>query len=286
MSKTEIKLRFLYWSGIVLILEIGLLHIITAQGEYEEAAYMGYLFATNFFGSLLAAFGIYHRQFWGWTLGLVIAVGSIAGYVLSRTLGMPGMKVEEWFTPYGIVSMSVEGVYILLVMSRPWKISTGNLLPNGNPMLRYLLLAGGLLAVLLGGFMTFRWDDTVTQAFGHHVGSLSQVCSTPPTTFAELEEQYGVQVSLVANSMMNSVVDVRLKIIDPDKAHLLLQDQAALLVNQEALILAPHMHSHHSAKLKAAKIFFMFFPTRQIIHTGSKVSLVFGPVRTEPFVVR
>jgi hypothetical protein len=286
MLKTETKSKFLHWFAIILILEIGLLHIITAQAEYEEAAYMGYLFAVNFFGALIAAFGIYHRQFWGWMLGLVIAVGSIAGYAWSRTLGMPGMNVEEWFTPYGIVSMSVEGAFILLGTLRPWKISTGSLLPNGNPMLRYMPLVAGLLAVILVGFATFRWDATVSQAFGHHVGSLSQLCSTPPTTFTELEEQYGVQVSLVATSMMGSIVDVRLKIIDPDKAHLLLQNQAALLVGRQTLILAPHMHSHHSAKLKAEKIFFMFFPTQQIVHTGSEVSLVFGSVRTEPFVVR
>jgi hypothetical protein len=286
MLKIEMKSKFLHWVAIILILEIGLLHIITAQAEYEEAAYMGYLFAANFFGALIAAFGIYHKQLWGWMLGLVIAATSIAGYSWSRTLGMPGMNVEEWFTPYGIVSMFVESAFILLSVLRPWKISTGSLLPNGNPMLRYMHLVTGLLAVILVGFMTFRWDATVSQAFGHHVGSLTQVCSTPPTTFAELEEHYGVEVSLVANSMMGSIVDVRLKIIDPDKAHKLLQNQAALLVGRQTLILAPHMHSHHSAKLKAEKIFFMFFPTQQIVHTGSEVSLVFGPVRTEPFVVR
>ena len=123
------KSKFLHWLAIILILEIGLLHIITAQGEYEEAAYMGYLFAANFFGSLIAALGIYHKQFWGWMLGLVIAAGSIAGYIWSRTLGMPGMNVEEWFTPYGIVSMSLEGAFILLVLLRPWKIPQMNYLP-------------------------------------------------------------------------------------------------------------------------------------------------------------
>jgi hypothetical protein len=56
MSKAEVESKFLHWYGIVLILEIGLLHILTAQSEYEEAAYMGYLFAANFFGSLIAAF--------------------------------------------------------------------------------------------------------------------------------------------------------------------------------------------------------------------------------------
>jgi hypothetical protein len=286
MSKTELESKFLNWYGIVLILEIGVLHIITAQGEYEEASYMGYLFAANFFGSLITAFGIYHRQFWGWMLGLIIAVGSIAGYVWSRTFGMPQMNVEEWFSPYGIVSLSVESIFILLTLLRPWKIQTNNSVSITNPKLKYVSVFVGVLAIILISFLTYRWDVAVTLAFGHHVGSLDQVCGTPPITVAELEEKYGVKVSLVANSMMDSVVDVRLKITDPDKAHLLLQNQAALLVNQEALILAPHMHSHRSAKLKAAKIFFMFFPTQQIIHTGTNVSLVFGPIRTEPFVVR
>jgi hypothetical protein len=286
MSKTEIKSKFLNWCGIVLILEIGVLHIITAQGEYEEAAYMGYLFAANFFGSLIAAFGIYHRQFWGWMLGLVIAVGSIAGYAWSRTFGMPQMNVEEWFSPYGMVSISVECIFILLMLLRPWKIQANDSVSIANPRLRYASAFVGLLMVVLISVLTYRWDVAVTQAFGHHVGTLDQICSTPAITSAELEEEYGIQISLVAISMLDSIVDVRVKIVDPDKAHFLLQNQAALLVNQEALILAPHMHSHNSTRLKAGKIFGMFFPTQEKIHVGSEVSLVFGPVRIEPVAVR
>jgi hypothetical protein len=286
MSKTEIKSKFLNWCGIVLILEIGVLHIITAQGEYEEAAYMGYLFAANFFGALIAAFGIYHRKFWGWMLGLVIAVGSIAGYAWSRTFGMPQMNVEEWFSPYGMVSISVECIFILLMLLRPWKIQANDSVSIANPRLRYASAFVGLLMVVLISVLTYRWDVAATLALGHHVGTLDQVCSTPAITSAELEEKYGIQVSLVAISMLDSIVDVRVKIVDPDKAHFLLQNQAALLVNQEALILAPHMHSHNSTRLKAGKIFGMFFPTQEKIHVGSEVSLVFGPVRIEPVAVR
>src|SRR5512143_2142882 len=108
------KPRFLHWLAILLILEIGLLHIMTAQAEYEEAAYMGYLFAANFFGALLAAYAMVHRQVWGWVLGAVIAGGSIAGYAWSRILGMPGMNVEEWFDPYGVIAISLEVVFLLI----------------------------------------------------------------------------------------------------------------------------------------------------------------------------
>jgi hypothetical protein len=279
------KHRLIQLFAIVLIIEIGLLHIMTAQGEYEEAAYMGYLFAANFFGALIAAFGIFHRKFWGWMLGLIIAVGSIAGYAWSRTLGMPGMNVEEWGTPYGIVAMGLESLFILIVILRPWKFT--NDLPSPSvPRLRYTLpLAGLFMVAALSGF-TYRWDYNVTHAFGHHVGSLAEVCSTPVTTLAQLEDEYGVQVSLVANSMMDSIVDVRLKIVDPDKAHALLQNQAALLLGQESLILAPHMHSHGSTRLKAGKEFIIFFPSRRLVHPGSNVSLVFGSVRVQSIVVR
>jgi hypothetical protein len=280
------KRTVLRWFAIVLILEIGLLHIMSAQSQYEEAAYMGYLFAANFFGALIAALGIYHKQFWGWALGLVIAAGSAAGYAWSRTLGMPGMNVEEWFSPYGIVSLCVEGTFILLALARPWRTTAVEPTPTIHPLLRYILPAVSLLAVVALGGSTYQWDIAATPSFGYHVGSLDQIRGTPAMTFAQLEDQYGVQVSLAANSMMGSIVDVRLRIDDPDKAHALLQNQAALLLNQEALVIAPHMHSHGRSRLKAGTQFIIFFPSQQMIHPGSHVSLVFGSIRVEPVVVQ
>lgn len=280
------KSTLLRWLAIGLILEIGLLHIMTAQAEYEEAAYMGYLFAANCFGALIAAYGIHHKQLWGWMLGLTIAAGSIAGYAWSRTLGMPGMNVEEWFAPYGIVALSAEGLFILLTLVRPWKLLADQLAPAAPGHLRSVLPVASLVAVAAIAGSTYQWDAATTQAFGYHVGTLAQIRSTPALSVAQLEEQYGVQVSLVANSMMGSIVDVRLRIDDPDKAHALLQNQAALLLDQDAVILAPHMHSHGRSRLKAGTQFIMFFPSQQIIHPGSNVSLIFGPVRLESVVVQ
>ena len=281
------KSKFIQWLAIVLILETGLLHLMTAQGEFEEAAYMGYLFVANFLGSLVAAYGIYRRQLWGWLLGLIIAIGSIAGYALSRTQGMPEMEVEEWLAPYGIVAMAVEGIFILLFIFRPWKIAADESLPSAiRQSLRYAQPLVGLVVLVLISVFTYRWDNRMTLAFGYHVVSLEQVIDLPATSLSKLEDQYGLQVSLVATSMMNSIVDVRLKIIDPEKAQLLLKNQAALLVNDQSLVLAPHMHSHTGTRLKAGKVFIVFFPTQRIIHTGSDVSLVFGNARIEPVVVR
>jgi len=281
------KAKFLQWLAIVLILEIGLLHLMSAQYEYEEAASMGYLFVGNFLGSLLAAYGIYRKQLWGWSLGLFIAIGSIAGYALSRTKGMPGMEVEEWFAPYGVIALSVEGIFILLFFFRPWRFVTNeSLTVRAWQPYRLALPVSGVVVLVLISIFTYRWDIRTIQAYGYHVGSLEQVLELPVTSSIDLEDQYGVQVSLVALSMMNSIVDVRLKIIDSEKAQDLLNNQAALLVNGQSLVLAPHMHSHSGTRIKAGKVFIIFFPTQQLIQVGTEVSLVFGNERLEPVAVR
>ena len=73
------KTKLLYWLAIITILSVGVIHLMLAQEEYEEVAYMGYLFAANFFGAAAAAFGIFRRQGWGWMLGGAIAAASMAG---------------------------------------------------------------------------------------------------------------------------------------------------------------------------------------------------------------
>jgi hypothetical protein len=282
-----VKSKIINWLAIVLILEIGLLHFFTAQSEYAEAAYMGYLFMANFLGGLISAYLIYHKQFLGWMIGLAVALGSIAGYAWSRTLGMPGMNVEEWFTPYGVVALSLETLFILLLLFRPWNYAPAQEPETRLPrLLRFPAVLLGLLVIGALSVGTVQWDSINIQSFGHHVGSLDQVCSTRISTMAEVEANYGVQVALVATSLMGGVVDVRLKIVDPEKAHAFLQNQAAVLVNQQALILAPHMHSHSMGRLKEGKMFIIFFPTQQIIHPGSEISLVFGNVRMEPVTVK
>jgi uncharacterized membrane protein YfcA len=110
-------------AGISLIVVVGLIHLINSPGDLEEGAYTGVLYLANFVGALAAAVGIYRGKGWGWSLGLLVAAGAFAGYVISRTVGLPGLPVEEeWLEPLGVLSLLVEGLFVgvyLAILARP-----------------------------------------------------------------------------------------------------------------------------------------------------------------------
>ena len=100
-------------AGISLIVVVGLIHLINSPEDLEEGSYTGLLYLANFFGAILAAIGIYRGRSWGWSLGALVSVGAFAGYVVSRTIGLPGLGVEEeWLEPLGVLSLVVEALFV------------------------------------------------------------------------------------------------------------------------------------------------------------------------------
>jgi hypothetical protein len=100
-------------AGISLIVVVGLIHLINSPGDLEEGSYTGLLYLANFFGALAAAVGIYRGRSWGWSLGALVSVGAFAGYVISRTIGLPGLGVEEeWLEPLGVLSLVLEALFV------------------------------------------------------------------------------------------------------------------------------------------------------------------------------
>jgi len=111
--------RIFSWFGIALIVTTGLIHVMNASDSFQEAAYKGWLFYANGMGALVAAYGIYRgKRSWGWNLGLLIALGSLIGYVASRTVGLPHIPAEPdaWLEPFGVASLIVEGLFVAVCM--------------------------------------------------------------------------------------------------------------------------------------------------------------------------
>ena len=105
-------------AAIALIVVTGLIHLVSAPDDFSEAAYKGAMFVANGIAALIAAAGIYRgSKTWGWGLGLLVAGGAIVMYVVSRTIGLPGLGIDDaWFEPIGVLSLIVEGAYVVLAL--------------------------------------------------------------------------------------------------------------------------------------------------------------------------
>ena len=110
--------RWVTGTGIVLILLVGLIHLLEAPAHFEAASYVGTLLLINSAGSIVAAVGIYRgARSWGWALGTVICGVAFVSYIVSRTLGLPGLEGSSWANPAGTVAMGLEALYVGLYFS-------------------------------------------------------------------------------------------------------------------------------------------------------------------------
>lgn len=110
----------LKWLAITAVLATGLIHLGEARDAFGDAAYKGLLFVANGVGALAATVGIYrNRRPRGWWLGLLVAGGAFIGYVVSRTVGLPGLapEPEAWFEPAGVASLVFEALFIVVFIS-------------------------------------------------------------------------------------------------------------------------------------------------------------------------
>jgi hypothetical protein len=275
------KTRLLPMLSIALIVETGLIHFFTVEHAFEHVVYLGYLFLLNFLAALIAGYGIYRRQAWGWGLGFAVAAGSIACYVWSRTVGLPGMEVEEWLLPTGLLALVVEGMFLLLLVFRPWRSNLPETAPQpvASWVGQYLLpLTMFLMVAAIGA--AIQSDRIPSHAEEEHLASFEELASLKPLSTAELEQQYGVRVAQMKVTGLDGLVGVRLEVVDPSKASALLEEHAGLIVDGASLIHAPGLYVH--GEFTPGQAYWMLFPNPdKAVSAGSQVSLVFDNARLE-----
>ncbi|MEO7136448.1 MAG: hypothetical protein ABI037_01905 [Gemmatimonadales bacterium] len=109
--------RSVIGAAVFALFATALIHFVEAPGAFSEATYKGQLFVANGVGALVSAVGILRGTWsWGWVLGLLMAGGAIAGYIASRTVGLPGIPAEPdaWLEPWGVASLLAEGLFVVL----------------------------------------------------------------------------------------------------------------------------------------------------------------------------
>ncbi|MTD46581.1 hypothetical protein GKE82_20380 [Conexibacter sp. W3-3-2] len=94
--------------GAGALIATGVLHLVLAPEYLGEQAYIGVLFILG--GLTAAAIG---ARLWtrddasAWIAGALVAVGMAVGFVLSRTVGLPGFHESEWELS-GLISVVLE----------------------------------------------------------------------------------------------------------------------------------------------------------------------------------
>ena len=136
-----------------------------------------------------------------------------------------------------------------------------------------------ILAILLVGAI---YVNNVYRAF--------QPASLPEGTVtisqSVLEEKYGLRVNLVAVTAAGGLVDLRLKILDGEKAKLLLADEKnfpSLFVENGVTLNAPADTKSQKIEIISGGVLFIMYPNSgNAVMQGSPVTILFGDTAVEP----
>jgi hypothetical protein len=86
----------------------GVIHLVLAPEYLGEQAYVGVLFILGGVACAALAIRLWQRDdLPAWVLAALTAAGMAAGFVLSRTVGLPGFKEADW-EPSGILTLLLE----------------------------------------------------------------------------------------------------------------------------------------------------------------------------------
>jgi hypothetical protein len=106
--------------GAGLLLAIAIIHLQDQGGLLggESPTWLRYGYYLIEIGSIISALVLIRGKAIGWVLGLASSAAPLVGYLLSRTVGVPGDPgdVGNWGYLLGTVSLMVEASFIVLAV--------------------------------------------------------------------------------------------------------------------------------------------------------------------------
>lgn len=173
------------------------------------------------------------------------------------------------------------------------------------PGLKIIALAAIIFLFFMAGFLAYQaWSgrqstaspgipvDSAPGEPANEAGQAGQAEASAVTqtiTAAELEENYGLRVRLLAVTAGGGMIDLRLKVIDPEKAAQLLgpgEELPRLVIpGRDVTLQAPPVDQ--GIELEDGTIIFGLYPNSQhAIDPGSPVSVQFGSLLLEPVIAQ
>ena len=116
---------------------VALIHLLQTPDAFSEAGYLGALFiAAAVAAVLLAAVLTQTSDRRAWLAAGGLAALLLLGYVLSRSIGLPGFTsdIGEWAEPPGLAALVVESLLVVvsgMVLGLPESVAAGRPQPDG-----------------------------------------------------------------------------------------------------------------------------------------------------------
>ena len=152
------------------------------------------------------------------------------------------------------------------------KVNEAVLQPRSN---KFVSLAIILIILIAAGLVLFRSYQSQSGYSAANVISQSA-----------LEEKYGMRVNLVAVTGAGGFVDVRIRIVDGDKAKLLLSDAKnfpALSTASGVILNAPEDTKSQKIRFEDGGTMYIMYPNSgNAVVQGSAVTILFGETALEP----
>ncbi|MEO5900496.1 MAG: hypothetical protein ABIR68_10250 [Ilumatobacteraceae bacterium] len=113
-----IRLPVVDLTGIAGLSAVIAIHTSELSGKVEETAYLGFGYVLLIAASIVSIVLLAQRDLRGWILGGLTAAATFAGYVLTRTTGLPGAHgdVGNWGETIGVWSLVAEGFVVVVAL--------------------------------------------------------------------------------------------------------------------------------------------------------------------------
>jgi len=176
--------RTVRWLAAILSLTAGAIHFGYAPHHLTEDWAHGWFFMViAAYQCLFAVLIVARPRRWLWVSAIVVNIGIIATWLVSRTVGLPfGPEAlrSETFSAPDIVSSVIEAVIIIIsivALAFPAALERQS---KDRVSLRFAAFAIGTVAVVLGALMLTPTYTSAHEAAGHSHGATAALEGTTP----------------------------------------------------------------------------------------------------------
>jgi|GEM_PF-1454357 len=279
--------------AVVAITLAGLIHLAIAPSHWEHAPAHGLFFVLSAWIEVAWAVAFLCRPSRKLTIvGLVIPIGLIVLWGLSTVLPAPyGLEPEE-IDAWGVVCKLTEAigaVALAKVVFQDYLVSLGRSV--AWQALLGIIVASFALSIL--GYGLARASEplfpALTEAEGGHIHTLDAWAEAEPVSASVLAERSGIHVTRIGVTAMGSAIDVRFKVLNPDKATTMMEDHELmplLVVEDKGTVLSAPDHGM-IPRYREGLIYYMFYPNQQnVVESGTALSVVIGENRLDHVIVQ